>query len=173
MLVQVHAAKERKSGELVALKQLYLSEDRSIPPHIQREIVALRRLSHPNVVRLLDTQQEVRRVFDGGRNWRAGNIILPEGTCMSPSCEACVTTCAIPMPGIWTDPGAGALPHRPPRVADVAARRGAAASTHHQGTAAAAPRSSPELSRSRCMMGRLGLGLVGGVDCDAERRGSW
>lgn len=49
---QVYKAKDRQSGEIVALKRIRLeAEDEGIPSTAIREISLLKELQHPNIVR--------------------------------------------------------------------------------------------------------------------------
>ncbi|KAJ3440097.1 hypothetical protein M0813_18113 [Anaeramoeba flamelloides] len=51
----VYKAKNKKTGEIVALKKIRLeNEDEGVPSTTIREISLLRELKHPNIVRLLD-----------------------------------------------------------------------------------------------------------------------
>lgn len=51
----VHKAKNKSTGELVALKMIRMeSEDEGIPSSAIREVAILKELQHPNIVRLGD-----------------------------------------------------------------------------------------------------------------------
>eukprot|EP01062_Namystynia_karyoxenos_P070198 TRINITY_DN65589_c0_g1_i1.p1 TRINITY_DN65589_c0_g1~~TRINITY_DN65589_c0_g1_i1.p1 ORF type:complete len:303 (+),score=115.69 TRINITY_DN65589_c0_g1_i1:119-1027(+) len=51
----VYKAKDKQTGELVALKRMRLdSEDEGIPCSAIREVLLLKELKHPNIVKLLD-----------------------------------------------------------------------------------------------------------------------
>ena len=56
---QVHRARDRRSGALVALKHSYLPEGGELPRHVARELAALRGARHPRLVSLLDFRQQV------------------------------------------------------------------------------------------------------------------
>jgi cyclin-dependent kinase len=64
----VYKAKEKKTGELLALKKIRLeAEDEGIPSTAIREISLLRQLQHPNIVRLYDvvhTEKKLTLVFE-------------------------------------------------------------------------------------------------------------
>mmetsp|Transcript_27497 Transcript_27497/g.77043 ORF Transcript_27497/g.77043 Transcript_27497/m.77043 type:complete len:175 (-) Transcript_27497:1241-1765(-) len=64
----VYKAKDRGSGELVALKKIRLeAEDEGIPSTAIREISILKELQHPNIVRLHDvihTEKKLTLVFE-------------------------------------------------------------------------------------------------------------
>jgi len=64
----VYKAKNRTSGELVALKKIRLeAEDEGIPSTAIREISILKELQHPNIVRLHDvihTEKKLTLVFE-------------------------------------------------------------------------------------------------------------
>jgi len=60
----VYKARERTSGEIVALKKIRLeSEDEGIPSTAIREVSLLKELEHPNVVRLLDIVHNDMRLY--------------------------------------------------------------------------------------------------------------
>lgn len=56
---QVHRARDRRSGGLVALKHSYLPEGGALPRHVLRELAVLRAVHHPRLVSLLDYRQQV------------------------------------------------------------------------------------------------------------------
>jgi cyclin-dependent kinase len=59
----VHKAKDAKSGELLALKNIRLEvEDEGIPSTAIREISLLKQLQHPNIVRLYDVVHSEKRL---------------------------------------------------------------------------------------------------------------
>jgi cyclin-dependent kinase len=64
----VYKAKDRMTGEIVALKKIRLeAEDEGIPGTALREIALLKELQHPNVVRLYDvvhTERKLTLVFE-------------------------------------------------------------------------------------------------------------
>jgi len=64
----VYKAKNRLTGELVALKKIRLeAEDEGIPSTAIREISILKELQHPNIVRLHDvihTEKKLTLVFE-------------------------------------------------------------------------------------------------------------
>jgi len=64
----VYKAKDRTSGEIIALKRILLSqEDEGIPSTAIREISLLKELQHPNIVRLYDvvhTENNLTLVFE-------------------------------------------------------------------------------------------------------------
>jgi len=64
----VYKAKDKKSGELLALKKIRLEqEDEGIPSTAIREISLLKQLQHPNIVRLYDvvhTEKRLTLVFE-------------------------------------------------------------------------------------------------------------
>ena len=64
----VYKAKNRQTGELVALKKIRLdAEDEGIPSTAIREISILRELQHPNIVRLHDvihTEKKLTLIFE-------------------------------------------------------------------------------------------------------------
>jgi len=64
----VYKAKDKKSGELLALKKIRLeAEDEGIPSTAIREISLLKQLQHPNIVRLYDvvhTEKKLTLVFE-------------------------------------------------------------------------------------------------------------
>lgn len=76
----VYKAKDRESGDIVALKIVRLDEDdEGVPSAALREICILKELKHPNIVRLLDVlhrslrltmvfeycDQDLKKYFDG------------------------------------------------------------------------------------------------------------
>jgi cyclin-dependent kinase len=64
----VYKAKDKKTGELLALKKIRLeAEDEGIPSTAIREISLLKQLQHPNIVRLYDvvhTEKKLTLVFE-------------------------------------------------------------------------------------------------------------
>lgn len=64
----VYKAKDRMTGEIVALKKIRLeAEDEGIPGTAIREISLLKELQHPNIVRLYDvvhTEKKLTLVFE-------------------------------------------------------------------------------------------------------------
>lgn len=64
----VYKAKDRLTGEIVALKKIRLeAEDEGIPGTAIREISLLKELQHPNIVRLYDvvhTEKKLTLVFE-------------------------------------------------------------------------------------------------------------
>lgn len=57
----VYKAKDRVSGEIVALKRIRLdAEDEGIPSTAIREISLLKELQHPNIVRCAPSRERVR-----------------------------------------------------------------------------------------------------------------
>jgi cyclin-dependent kinase len=64
----VYKAKDRVTGEIVALKKIRLeAEDEGIPSTAIREISLLKELQHPNIVRLFDvvhTERKLTLVFE-------------------------------------------------------------------------------------------------------------
>jgi cyclin-dependent kinase len=64
----VYKAKDRVTGEIVALKKIRLeAEDEGIPSTAIREISLLKELQHPNIVRLYDvvhTERKLTLVFE-------------------------------------------------------------------------------------------------------------
>lgn len=64
----VYKAKNKKTGELLALKKIRLeAEDEGIPSTAIREISLLKQLQHPNIVRLYDvvhTEKKLTLVFE-------------------------------------------------------------------------------------------------------------
>lgn len=64
----VYMAKDRVTGEIVALKKIRLeAEDEGIPSTAIREISLLKELQHPNIVRLYDvvhTEKKLTLVFE-------------------------------------------------------------------------------------------------------------
>jgi cyclin-dependent kinase len=64
----VYKAKDRVTGDIVALKKIRLeAEDEGIPSTAIREISLLKELQHPNIVRLLDvvhTERKLTLVFE-------------------------------------------------------------------------------------------------------------
>eukprot|EP00755_Sulcionema_specki_P023504 Sspe_Gene.79073::Locus_49526_Transcript_1_1_Confidence_1.000_Length_965::g.79073::m.79073 len=59
----VYKAKDKTTGELVALKRMRLdSEDEGIPCSAIREILLLKELKHPNVVKLLDVSHSEKKL---------------------------------------------------------------------------------------------------------------
>lgn len=58
--MQVHRARDRRSGALVALKHMFLREEGELPRHVLRELAVLLSVRHPAIVSLLDVKQEVR-----------------------------------------------------------------------------------------------------------------
>jgi serine/threonine protein kinase len=60
----VYKAKDRQTGDIVALKRIRLEvEDEGIPSTTLREISVLRQLKHPNIVELSDVIQSEGRLF--------------------------------------------------------------------------------------------------------------
>ena len=64
----MYKAKDRMTGEIVALKKIRLEvEDEGIPGTAIREIALLKELQHPNIVRLYDvvhTERKLTLVFE-------------------------------------------------------------------------------------------------------------
>ena len=64
----MYKAKDKKTGELLALKKIRLeAEDEGIPSTAIREISLLKQLQHPNIVRLYDvvhTEKKLTLVFE-------------------------------------------------------------------------------------------------------------
>jgi cyclin-dependent kinase len=64
----VYKAKDRVTGDIVALKKIRLeAEDEGIPSTAIREISLLKELHHPNIVRLFDvvhTERKLTLVFE-------------------------------------------------------------------------------------------------------------
>lgn len=64
----VYKAKDRVTGEIIALKKIRLeAEDEGIPSTAIREISLLKELQHPNIVRLYDvvhTEHKLTLVFE-------------------------------------------------------------------------------------------------------------
>src|SRR5210317_23326 len=64
----VYKAKDRITGEIIALKKIRLeAEDEGIPSTAIREISLLKELQHPNIVRLYDvvhTEKKLTLVFE-------------------------------------------------------------------------------------------------------------
>jgi len=59
----VYKAKNRETGEIVALKRIRLeSEDEGVPCTAIREISLLKELKHPNIVRLLDVIHQEKKL---------------------------------------------------------------------------------------------------------------
>jgi cyclin-dependent kinase len=59
----VYKAKNRETGEIVALKRIRLeSEDEGVPCTAIREISLLKELNHPNIVRLYDVHHSVKKL---------------------------------------------------------------------------------------------------------------
>ena len=59
----MHKARERATGRLFALKQMYMDVvdgKPRLPQYAEREIAALRALLHENVMELLDVREKVR-----------------------------------------------------------------------------------------------------------------
>ncbi|KAL3273219.1 hypothetical protein HHI36_014673 [Cryptolaemus montrouzieri] len=60
----VYKGKNKKTGQLVALKKIRLeSEDEGIPATALREISLLKELRHPNIVSLEDVLMEEKRIY--------------------------------------------------------------------------------------------------------------
>ncbi len=56
----MHRARDKQSGEAVALKVSYLQQEGELPRHTQRELRVLRALAgQPTIVQLLDVRQQV------------------------------------------------------------------------------------------------------------------
>jgi len=59
----VYKAKDKKTGELLALKKIRLeAEDEGIPSTAIREISLLKELKHPNIVRLYDVVHTEKKI---------------------------------------------------------------------------------------------------------------
>jgi len=60
----VYKAKDKKTGELLALKKIRLeAEDEGIPSTAIREISLLKQLQHPNIVRLYDVVHTEKKTY--------------------------------------------------------------------------------------------------------------
>ncbi|KAL4854940.1 Cyclin-dependent kinase 20 [Chlorella vulgaris] len=55
---EVHRARHRTSGDVVALKHMFLQEEGVLPLHVQRELQLLRSVRHPAVIGLLQVKQQ-------------------------------------------------------------------------------------------------------------------
>ncbi|KAL4458336.1 hypothetical protein ABPG75_013201 [Micractinium tetrahymenae] len=55
---EVHRARDHGTGDLVALKHMYLQEEGVLPRHVQRELRLLRTVRHPCVVALKEVLQQ-------------------------------------------------------------------------------------------------------------------
>ena len=82
--VQVHRARHRATGGLVALKHMFLQEEGVLPTHVRRELRLLRAVQHPSVVSLLGVKQQVGRACTW---WGAssGNCATAPASCSYPS----------------------------------------------------------------------------------------
>lgn len=74
--MQVHRARDRQSGAVVALKVSYLQQEGELPRHVRRELRVLRALAgQPAIVQLLDMRQQVRgRAHFGARQGTAAGV---------------------------------------------------------------------------------------------------
>ncbi|KAJ8949190.1 hypothetical protein NQ318_021683, partial [Aromia moschata] len=60
----VYKGKNKKTGELVAMKKIRLvSDDEGVPSTAIREISLLKELRHPNIVSLEDVMMEEQRLY--------------------------------------------------------------------------------------------------------------
>ena len=86
----VYKARNRVSGELVALKKIRLeAEDEGIPSTAIREISILKELQHPNIVRCVSCHPHVllpRRVWHatGEQDWGQAILACDRGTGLGP-----------------------------------------------------------------------------------------
>eukprot|EP00887_Chlorella_sp_A99_P006259 scaffold3.g6259.t1 len=55
---EVHRARDRATGELVALKHMHLDDGMRRPLHVRRELAALQAVRHPNLVSLLGAHEQ-------------------------------------------------------------------------------------------------------------------
>lgn len=64
--LQVHRGRHRSTHQEVALKEMFLTEQKALPLHVERELQLLRAVSHPNILPLQGVYSKVGLQLFGG-----------------------------------------------------------------------------------------------------------
>lgn len=61
--LQVRRGVDRKTGEQVALKEMFLNEDKTLPTHVERELTVLQKMDSPFVLPLRGVISKVGKLM--------------------------------------------------------------------------------------------------------------